>query len=304
MPNVWEYREPAEHGHPQTQAAAAAPQAYSQDEHLRRFRGPQVDAPRQQPLGPHLPGYEQTGQLYAPPPQYAPPRNVSWVSAHKGLTAVLSVCALTVTGAGVFALLPSGPGSPGPSAAAIAGVTASSRAPVQQAGVTAGAAPAAGITVTGTATAGAAVKVTAVPRATAPSAKAGPSVHPTATGSGAAPAVTASTPVVNATTPHTTPTSPTAPAVPPSSPPVTPTPPPPTCTVTGSTADIEVTVTQAEAGPNALDINIYEYGTDELAGKATLRVPGPVTAGETVSVTAGPNTLMTSCAVAGVVVTS
>jgi hypothetical protein len=92
--------------------------------------------------------------------------------------------------------------------------------------------------------------------------------------------------------------------VPSSSPPVTPTPPPPTCTVTGSTADIEVTVTQAEAGPNALDINIYEYGTDELAGKATLRVPGPVTAGETVSVTAGPNTLMTSCAVAGVVVTS
>jgi hypothetical protein len=158
MPDVWEYREPAEHGHPQTQAAAAAPQAYSQDEYLRRLRGPQVDAPRQQPLGPHLPGYEQTGQLYAPPPQYTPPRNVSWVSAHKGLTAVLSVCVLTVTGAGVFALLPSGPGSPGPSAAAIAGVTASSRAPVQQAGVTAGAAPAAGITVTGTATAGAAVK--------------------------------------------------------------------------------------------------------------------------------------------------
>jgi hypothetical protein len=67
---------------------------------------------------------------------------------------------------------------------------------------------------------------------------------------------------------------------------------------------VQIVVTAAEAGPNALNINVYEYGTNELAGKATLRVPGPVTAGRTVSATGGPNALMTSCAVAGVQVTS
>ena len=76
------------------------------------------------------------------------------------------------------------------------------------------------------------------------------------------------------------------------------------CTVTANGFVVQVVVTAAEAGPNALNVNVYEYGTNELAGKATLRIPGPVTAGETVSATGGPNALMTSCAVAGVAVTS
>jgi hypothetical protein len=299
MPDVWEYREPAERDrHPQTEVTATRWQGeqYRQDEHLSRLAGPQVDGPRHQPL----PGYEQTGQLRAPSPQYTPPRQASWVSAHKGVTAVLSVCALTVAGAAAFALLPSSPGSPGPSAAAAAGVTASSRAQDQRAGSTGTAQPAAGIAVTASgATASAAPKATPSPGPTAPSAKAGPSAHPTATGSGPAPVVTGSSPVGDDRT--------TATVSPPPSPPPPTLPPdmvPTTCTVTGGIPEVEASVTQAEAGPNALNINIYEYGTGELAGKATLRIPGPVTAGETVSVTGSPNTLMTSCAVAGIVVTS
>jgi hypothetical protein len=303
MPDVWEYREPAERDrHPQTEATATRWQGeqYRQSEHLSRLGGPQVDAPRHQPRGPQALGYEQTGQLYAPPPQSAPPRQVSWVSAHKGLIAVYSLCAAAVIGAGVFAVATSQPGSPGSpgtvtGAAAVAGGSKSSPASGRQPGVIAATSPAPGSTVTGAAkTVRAGAKVKAMPTPdVAPSASARPS--PTAIGGSASPGA----PPVSGAPSHTTAVETTSP------PPVlTPTPPLPTCTVTDNAPDITATVTTAEAGPNALNINIYEYGTDELAGKATLRVPGPVTAGETVSVTGSPNTLMTSCAVAGVVVTS
>jgi hypothetical protein len=294
-PDVWEYREPAERDrHPQTEATATRWQGeqYRQSEHLSRLGGPQVDAPRHQPRGPQALGYEQTGQLYAPPPQYAPPKHVSWVSAHKGLTAVLSVCALTVAGAAAFALLPSSPGSPGPSAAAAAGVTASGRAQDQRAGSTGAAQPAAAVTVTGTgATASAAAKVKAAPQA-APTVKAGPSAHPTVS---AKPVVTGTHPVGNDTTTTTV-------SSPPVSPP--PTPPPPTCTVTSSIPEVQATLTQAEAGPATESFEIDEYGPAGAAGAVLaqiyIAVPGPLTAGAVVTGDGPTNTSMDSCGVVGV----
>jgi len=76
------------------------------------------------------------------------------------------------------------------------------------------------------------------------------------------------------------------------------------CTVTANEPVVQAVVSAADAGPNALNFYVIEYYPAGVAGKAVLRVPGPVTAGQAVSVTGGSNTLMTSCTVTGIVVTS
>jgi hypothetical protein len=291
MPGTWEYREPAEgDGHPQTEATRWQGEQYRQDEHLGRLNGPQVDAPRHQPL----PGFEQTGQLQATSPQYVPPRQVSWVSAHKGLTAVYSLCAAAVIGAGVFALATSGPGSPGtpPGAPDAAGISTSSPPSHQQPGAAAAAQPAAGSTVTGTAKtvrAGAKVKAVPAPDA-APSA-------PKARSTGA-PVVTSSTPVVITTTAHTTPIEPTSP--PPSPPPVTPTP-AATCMVTGDVPEVQGTAIGTVAGTATESFDVSEYGTGGAAlAQIVISVPAPTTAGAVVTGEGPANTSLVSCVVTGV----
>jgi hypothetical protein len=92
---------------------------------------------------------------------------------------------------------------------------------------------------------------------------------------------------------------------PPATPAVSPTPASSaSCTVTANEPVVQAVVTAAEAGPNALNFYVIEYYAAGIAGKAVLRVPGPVTAGQAVSVTGVLNSLMTSCQVTGVVVTS
>ncbi|HEX3962394.1 MAG TPA: hypothetical protein VHZ03_38165 [Trebonia sp.] len=264
MPDTWEHREPPERDdwHSQTQPVPAVPQAV--------------------PPGP------EPGQ------RHAPPRHASWPAEHKTLTAVFSLGAIAVIGAGVFALVPSGPGSPGTDAAAVAGVTASGRAPDHQAGDTSAAQPAADSPVTGTgATARAGVKVTAVPGTAAS--------PPTATRAArSSPAASASTTL--GTTPVSVTYSNTT-AVVTTSPPPTPPPPPPTCTVTDNAPDITATITAAEAGPATESFEVDEYGPAGAAGPVTqiyIAVPGPLTAGTVVTGDGPTNTAMDSCGVVSV----
>ena len=65
-----------------------------------------------------------------------------------------------------------------------------------------------------------------------------------------------------------------------------------------------MTVTSSEAGPAALDIYLIGYGSAGISTKQVLRVPGPVTAGQALTVTGTAYAATISCTVTGVVVTS
>jgi hypothetical protein len=281
MPDAWEPSE-RDDWYSQTQAVAMEPGRCSKEEHLNRLRGPQIDVPGLKPA-------------------FSPPRRQSWPAAHKGLTAVYSLCAAAVIGAGVFALATSGPGpsgSPGspPVAAAAAGGSKSSPASRPQAGVIAATQPAEGSTVTGTAkTAKHATKVRAVPTPdAAPSAATGPVPTATAASTAAAPVVTASTPVVT-TTVHGGPTVPASPTV-------TLTPAGQvTCTVTDNAPAITATVTADEAGPGAESFYVDEDGAAGSAlPQVIISVPGPLTAGAVVTGEGAANASMASCQVVAV----